>query len=99
MCLDNNNNKYWDFFIVFFIKGQPKFWSSDNIDLPSCPYSLHVYSGRLVARLTSVKKAIRTCSRHSMPFLIAAWIRVNPNDAGVLQPLVGEGKNFLNLCF
>ncbi len=85
---------YWDFFIVFFIKGQLKFWSSGNIDLPSRPYSLHVYSGRLVARLTSVKKAFRTCSCHSMPFLIATRIRVNPNDAGVLEPLVGAGKKF-----
>jgi hypothetical protein len=97
--MKNFTTLYWDFFIVFFIKGQPKFWSSGNIDLPSCPYSLHVYSGRLVARFTSVKKAIRTCSRHSMPFLIAAPIRVNPNDAGVFEPLVGAGKNFLNLCF
>ncbi len=106
MWLDNNNNKYeklhhfiLGFFHCFFIKGQPKFWSSGNIDLPSCPYSLPVYSGRLVARFTSVKKAIWTWSRHSMPFLIAARIRVNPNDAGVLEPLVVAGKNFLNSLF
>ncbi len=69
--------KYCGFLCFSLIKRQPTFWPAGNIDLPGSPYSLHVYSGRLGARLTSVEKAIRTCSRHSMLFLIAARIRVN----------------------
>ncbi len=46
-----------DFLCFSFIKKQPKLWPIGNIDLPGSPYSLHGYSGRLGARLTSIKKA------------------------------------------
>ncbi len=59
-----------------FIKGLPNFQPTGNIDLPRGPYSLHGYSGRLSARLTSFEKAIWTWSHHSMLFLKAARIRV-----------------------
>jgi hypothetical protein len=71
----NNCNVACNFLCFSFIKKQPKFWPTGNIDLPGSPYSLHGYSGRLGARLTSVEKANWTCSRHSMLFLIAARIR------------------------
>ncbi len=45
-------------FSFSFIKKQPKFWPTGNIDLPGSPYSLHGCSGRLGAKLTSVEKAI-----------------------------------------
>jgi hypothetical protein len=49
---------YSDFLKFFFHQGQPKFWPPGNIDLPCSQYSLHGYSGRLGARLTSIEKAI-----------------------------------------
>ncbi len=72
----NNCNVACDFLCFSFIKKQPKFWPTGNIDLPGSLYSLHGYSGRLGARLTFVEKANWTCSRHSMLFLIAARDRV-----------------------
>jgi hypothetical protein len=75
--MKNFTTLYGDVLNISFIKGQAKFHPSSNIDLPGCPYSLHGYPGQLEARSTSVEKAIRTCSCHSMHFLIAARIRVN----------------------
>ncbi len=67
---------YCNFLCFSFIKKQTKFWPAGNIDLPGSPYSLHGYSGQLGARLTSVEKAIWTCSHHSMLFLMSAGKRV-----------------------
>jgi hypothetical protein len=50
--------KFLIFLCFSFIKKQPKFWPTSNIALPGSSYSLHGYSGRLGARLTSVKKTI-----------------------------------------
>ncbi len=66
--------QYIDFLCYSFIKGQPKF-QPPRQHWPA--HSLHAYSGRLGASSTSVEKAIWTCSRHSMHFLIAARDRVN----------------------
>jgi hypothetical protein len=43
--------------LPFHCQGQRKYWPLGNIDLPGSPYSLHGYSGRLVARSNSIKKA------------------------------------------
>jgi hypothetical protein len=51
------------FLICFFIFRQPKFW------LAGSTYLLHGSSGRLVARWTSVKRALLTYSSHSIQFL------------------------------
>jgi hypothetical protein len=62
--------------MCFFIFSQPKFRLAGNIVLPGSTYPLHGFSGRLVARSTSVKKSLLTYSRHSMQFLTAARNRV-----------------------
>jgi len=69
-----NFTTYTGFFYVFL--SSKSSWNFGTIGLPGSSYSLHGYSGQLGARLTTVEKAIWTCSRHSMLFLIAAQIRV-----------------------
>jgi hypothetical protein len=44
------------YFCFLIHKWQPKFRPAGSIVPPSCPYSLHGYSGRLGARSTSAKK-------------------------------------------
>jgi hypothetical protein len=77
----NNNRKnfttlmkFIDFLMLFFHQREAKIQPS-RTHWPV--YSMHGYSGWLGARSTSVEKALWTCSRHSMHFLIAARNRVN----------------------
>ncbi len=68
------------FLICFFIFRKPKFLLAGNIVLPGRTFLLHGSSGRLVARSTSVKKALLTYRLHSLQLLIAARNRVNMSE-------------------